>query len=239
MSRPELWLQSLSVQLSTSGSGLSALSTALLSGGVHLPEALARRLSCAAVDLDKPVGPLVFRRSGCTCERCLTSAQVFELNMWRAWGAVATTVASVALSVYLIAISPWYLLPLAWAFAGTAWTGVRLRLGTVCALAAANTFVSCVQSHRLQWCEADLKLEGVVLRHSNLTSWPERGWVWAAQLFVIGHDCGHRSFSKNKLLEDIVGTLAFMPLIYPFEPWRIKHNHHHAHTNKCAQEFCM
>ena len=45
--------------------------------------------------------------------------------MWRAWGAVATTVASVSLSVYLIAISPWYLLPLAWAFAGTAWTGVR------------------------------------------------------------------------------------------------------------------
>jgi hypothetical protein len=27
---------------------------------------------------------------------------------------------------------------------------------------------------------------------------------------VIGHDCGHRSFSKNKLVEDIVGTLMFM-----------------------------
>ena len=53
-------------------------------------------------------------------------------------------------------------------------------------------------------------------------------------MFVIGHDCGHRSFSKNKLVEDIVGTLMFMPLIYPFEPWRIKHNHHHAHTNKYA-----
>jgi len=54
------------------------------------------------------------------------------------------------------------------------------------------------------------------------------------QWFVVGHDCGHRSFSKNKLVEDIVGTLMFMPLIYPFEPWRIKHNQHHAHTNKCA-----
>lgn len=54
------------------------------------------------------------------------------------------------------------------------------------------------------------------------------------QMFVVGHDCGHRSFSKNKLVEDIVGTLMFMPLIYPFEPWRIKHNHHHAHTNKCV-----
>lgn len=54
------------------------------------------------------------------------------------------------------------------------------------------------------------------------------------QMFVIGHDCGHRSFSENKLVEDIVGTVMFMPLIYPFEPWRIKHNTHHAHTNKCA-----
>ena len=57
------------------------------------------------------------------------------------------------------------------------------------------------------------------------------------QFFVVGHDCGHRSFSKNKLVEDIVGTLMFMPLIYPFEPWRIKHNVHHAHTNKCASRL--
>jgi omega-6 fatty acid desaturase (delta-12 desaturase) len=49
---------------------------------------------------------------------------------------------------------------------------------------------------------------------------------------VVGHDCGHRSFCKNKLVEDIVGTIMFMPLIYPFDPWRIKHNQHHAHTNK-------
>ena len=103
---------------------------------------------------------------------------VFDINPVRAWGAVLTTVLSVSLSVYLISIAPTYLLPLAWAFAGTAWTG----------------------------------------------------------MFVIGHDAGHRSFSHNKLLEDIVGTLMFMPLIYPFEPWRIKHNHHHAHTNKLVED---
>ncbi|KAG6740882.1 hypothetical protein POTOM_056351 [Populus tomentosa] len=28
-----------------------------------------------------------------------------------------------------------------------------------------------------------------------------------------GHDCAHKSFSKNKLVEDIVGTLAFLPLV--------------------------
>jgi fatty acid desaturase len=56
--------------------------------------------------------------------------------------------------------------------------------------------------------------------------------VMSLQFFVVGHDAGHRSFHKNNLVEDIVGTLMFAPLIYPFEPWRIKHNHHHAHTNK-------
>ena len=105
-------------------------------------------------------------------------SSVFDINPLRAWGAVATTVAAVAFSALMIQNAPWYLLPLAWAFAGTAWTG----------------------------------------------------------LFVIGHDCGHRSFSHNKLLEDIVGTIAFMPLVYPFEPWRIKHNHHHAHTNKLVED---
>ena len=50
--------------------------------------------------------------------------------------------------------------------------------------------------------------------------------------FVVGHDCGHRCFSRNRGLEDIVGTLMMVPLVYPFEPWRIQHNLHHAHTNK-------
>lgn len=53
--------------------------------------------------------------------------QAFKINPVRAWGAVLTTVCSVSLSVYLISISPWYMLPLAWAFAGTAWTGVCLH----------------------------------------------------------------------------------------------------------------
>lgn len=50
--------------------------------------------------------------------------------------------------------------------------------------------------------------------------------------FVIGHDCGHRSFSNRKWVNDLVGHLAFLPLIYPFHAWRILHNYHHKHTNK-------
>jgi acyl-lipid omega-6 desaturase (Delta-12 desaturase) len=54
--------------------------------------------------------------------------------------------------------------------------------------------------------------------------------------FVIGHDCGHRSFNTNRLVEDIVGNFFFAPLLYPFEPWRIKHNQHHAFTNKLVDD---
>lgn len=104
--------------------------------------------------------------------------EVFEIDDVKSWKAVALTVAAVSGSLWLVALSPWYLLPFSIFLAGTAATG----------------------------------------------------------LFVVGHDCGHRSFSKNKLLEDIVGTVMFAPLIYPFEPWRIKHNHHHAHTNKLSED---
>ena len=50
--------------------------------------------------------------------------------------------------------------------------------------------------------------------------------------FVIGHDAGHRSFAKRRWVNDLVGHIAFLPLIYPFHPWRILHDHHHLHTNK-------
>ena len=54
--------------------------------------------------------------------------------------------------------------------------------------------------------------------------------------FVIGHDAGHRSFAKRRWVNDLVGHIAFLPLIYPFHPWRILHDHHHLHTNKIEED---
>ncbi|KAJ1268628.1 hypothetical protein BS78_07G149400 [Paspalum vaginatum] len=108
----------------------------------------------------------------------VTLKEVFEINDIKAWTSVLISVTSYALGLFFIAKSPWYLLPLAWAWTGTAVTG----------------------------------------------------------FFVIGHDCAHKSFSRNKLVEDIVGTLAFMPLIYPYEPWRFKHDRHHAKTNMLIED---
>lgn len=50
--------------------------------------------------------------------------------------------------------------------------------------------------------------------------------------FVIAHDCGHRSFAKRRWVNDWVGHVLMLPLIYPFHSWRILHDHHHLHTNQ-------
>ncbi|CAI7766173.1 unnamed protein product [Closterium sp. NIES-53] len=105
-------------------------------------------------------------------------AEAFEINEWKAWKTVVLTIAAMALGEVFIYNSPWYLLPFAWAWAGTAFTG----------------------------------------------------------FFVVGHDCAHKAFSKNKLVEDIVGTVMMAPLIYPYEPWRFKHDRHHAKTNMLVED---
>ncbi|WAL62373.1 fatty acid desaturase [Thermocoleostomius sinensis] len=102
--------------------------------------------------------------------------ECFEKNRRKAWTSVFISVLAVSVGYVAIATSPWFLLPLAWFFTGTALTG----------------------------------------------------------FFVIAHDCGHRSFAKRRWVNDWVGQILMLPLIYPFHSWRILHNHHHLHTNKLA-----
>ena len=99
---------------------------------------------------------------------------VFAKDSAQAWLMVIKTIVAVTLGMAAIAFAPWYLLPLAWVFTGTAMTGC----------------------------------------------------------FVIGHDCAHRSFSTSRKVNDLVGHLFMLTLIYPFHGWRYGHNHHHKHTNK-------
>lgn len=65
-------------------------------------------------------------------------------------------------------------------------------------------------------------------------------WVFTGTaltgFFVIAHDCGHRSFAKRRWVNDLVGHLFLLPLIYPFHSWRVLHNYHHAHTNKIDED---
>ncbi|MEM6591152.1 MAG: fatty acid desaturase [Cyanobacteria bacterium P01_H01_bin.119] len=100
--------------------------------------------------------------------------ECFKKNRRKAWTQVACSVTAAVLGYVAIAFSPWFLLPFAWIFTGTALTG----------------------------------------------------------FFVIGHDCGHRSFARRRWVNDWVGHLFMLPLIYPFHGWRLLHDHHHIHTNK-------
>ena len=104
--------------------------------------------------------------------------EVFIKDKRKAWSVVIINVSLVILGYIAIAISPWFLLPIAWIFTGTALTG----------------------------------------------------------FFVIGHDCGHRSFANRRWVNDLVGHLVMLPLIYPFHGWRIGHDHHHKHTNKMDED---
>jgi Fatty acid desaturase len=65
---------------------------------------------------------------------------------------------------------------------------------------------------------------------------------WAAQgtlffaLFVDGHDCGHGSFSRYPLLNDIVGTITHGFLMVPFYQWKLSHQHHHKYTGNMDRD---
>ena len=52
--------------------------------------------------------------------------------------------------------------------------------------------------------------------------------AFTVRLFIIQHDCGHRSFFKSPRLNDLIGTLIGIITLTPHAYWRRSHNIHHA-----------
>ncbi|CAF0862352.1 unnamed protein product [Adineta ricciae] len=65
--------------------------------------------------------------------------------------------------------------------------------------------------------------------------WYIQGTLYTS-LFVLGHDCGHGSFSFYPLLNDIVGTILHTWILAPYYTWKLTHNHHHKNTNNIDKD---
>lgn len=48
--------------------------------------------------------------------------------------------------------------------------------------------------------------------------------------YVIVHDCGHQSFLRGTLSNDIVGNILGFGIMIPYEMWKMIHNSHHLHV---------
>ncbi|MCB0638621.1 MAG: fatty acid desaturase [Lewinella sp.] len=56
--------------------------------------------------------------------------------------------------------------------------------------------------------------------------------VLLVRVFIIQHDCGHRSFFKSQQWNKIVGTTCSFFTTIPFKYWAREHDFHHAHSGQ-------
>ncbi len=70
--------------------------------------------------------------------------------------------------------------------------------------------------HSIQWSVMPMWQKGI----ATFVYWNVAGFfMWC--LFVVGHDCGHTTFSENETVNNTVGHLVHGSILVPFFPWQV------------------
>jgi omega-3 fatty acid desaturase (delta-15 desaturase) len=81
---------------------------------------------------------------------------------------------------------------------------------------AASFYSMWTLSHSPQWATMPAWQQWV----ATGVYWNIAGFfMWC--IFVVGHDCGHGTFSDSELLNDIVGHITHGSIMVPYYPWRV------------------
>lgn len=93
-------------------------------------------------------------------------------------------------------------------------------------------------TRRALWQIANTIIPFALLWYLMYRSLEVSGWItvplallaglFLVRVFIIFHDCGHGSFFKSALANDIVGFIAGMLTFTPYFHWRWEHAIHHA-----------
>ncbi len=121
-------------------------------------------------------------------------------------------------------------------------TKLPFTLGDVKAAIPAECFQPQVWKSLFFFFQDILIIAGLYALAHYLDSWLFFPIFWVMQgtmfwaLFVVGHDCGHQSFSRHKWLNDLIGHLSHTPILVPYHGWRISHRTHHKNTGSLEND---
>jgi acyl-lipid omega-6 desaturase (Delta-12 desaturase) len=62
--------------------------------------------------------------------------------------------------------------------------------------------------------------------------------LFSGNLFMIGHDACHGSYTRLPAWNQVLGRIAFLPSYHPYSLWDLTHNRrHHVYTNLKGKDF--
>jgi omega-6 fatty acid desaturase (delta-12 desaturase) len=59
--------------------------------------------------------------------------------------------------------------------------------------------------------------------------------LFVVRIFIIFHDCGHRSYLKSPMANDVIGFITGVLTLTPYYHWRWEHSIHHANAGDLDQ----